>query len=75
MGPPCVKGDAENIVIEVASVKEMWRSYMECLMNVENSRNGMTECDATEGPKCLGSQGKVARALLLYSQGKAAGPS
>ena len=59
LGPTCVKGEAENIVIEAASVKEAWRCYMECLMNVENSWDGITECDATEGPRCLISQGEI----------------
>ena len=65
MGPTCVKDEAGNIVTEDTSMREVWRNYMEHLMNVENTWDGHTECEVKEGPRCLISQAEVTSALLL----------
>ena len=58
-----------------SGMTEVWRNYMEHLMNVENSRDGHTECEVKEGPRCLISQAEVTSALLLSNRGKSTGRS
>ena len=50
MGSTCVRDEDGIIVTEDASTWEVWRSYMEHPMNVENSWDGHTECNVKEGP-------------------------
>ena len=75
MGPTCVKDEDGNIVTEDDPMREVWRRYMEHLMNVENPWDGHIECKVKEGPRCLISQAEVTSALLHSNRGKSTGPS
>ena len=70
-----MKDESGNIVIEDTAVKEVWRRYMERLMNIENTWNGMVGCEVKVGPRWQLSQTELEYALKQCDQGTAAGPS
>ena len=74
-GTNCVKDDDGNIVTDNRGVKEVWRRYMEKLLNVENDWDGEVGCEEVEGECCPIMHTEVAKALKAMKDGKAAGPS
>ena len=71
----CMKNDAGNIVSDTDGMKNIWRKYMEKLLNVENDWDGEVDCPEVMGPRCLISEGEVAAAIKGLKIGKAAGPT
>ena len=56
-------------------MKNIWRKYMEKLLNVENDWDGEVDCPEVMGPHCLISKEEVAAAIKRLKIGKAAGPT
>ena len=50
----CMKNDAGNVVSD--GMKNIWRKYMEKLLNVENDWAGEVDCPGMMGPHCLISE-------------------
>ena len=69
-----MKNDAGNVVSDADGMKNIWRKYMEKLLNVENDWNGEVDCLEMTGPRCLISEEEVAAAIKGLKIGKAAGP-
>ena len=46
----CIKNDAGNVVSDADDMKNIWRKYMEKLLNVENDRDGEVDCPQVMGP-------------------------
>ena len=55
----CMKNDAGNGVSDADGMKNIWRKYMEKLLNVEND----WDCPEVMGPHCLISEEEVAAAI------------
>ena len=62
-------------VISVCCMKNIWRKYMEKLLNVENDWDGEVDYPEVMGPHCLISEEEVAAAIKGLIIGKAAGPT
>ena len=45
----CMKNDAGNIVSDADGMKNIWRKYMEKLLNVENDWDGEVDCPEVWG--------------------------
>ena len=71
----CMKNDAGNVVSDADGMKNIWRKYMEKLLNVENDWDGEVDCPEVMGPHCLISEEEVAAAIKGLKIGKAAGPT
>ena len=56
-------------------MKNIWREYMEKLLNVENDWDGEVDCPVVMGHRCLISEEEVAAAIKGLKIGKAAGPT
>ena len=56
-------------------MKNIWRKYMEKLLNVENDWDVEVDCPEVMGPCCLISEEKVAAAIKGLKMGKAAMPT
>ena len=69
----CMKNDAGNVVSDADGMKNIWRKYMEKLLNVENDWDGEVDCPEVMGPHCLISEEEVAAAIKGLKIGKAAG--
>ena len=49
-----MKNDAgNNVVSDADGMKNIWREYMEKLLNVENDCDGEVDCPEVMGPHCL----------------------
>ena len=70
-----MKNDAGNVVSDADGMKNIWRKYMEKLLNVENDWDGKVDCPEVMGPRCLISEERVAAAIKGLKIGKAAGPT
>ena len=70
----CMKNDAGNAVSGAEGMKNIWRQYMEKLLNVENDWEGEVDCPEVREPHCLISEEEVAAAIKGLKIGKAAGP-
>ena len=46
----CMKNDAGNVVSDTDCMKNIWRKYMEKLLNVENDWDGEVDCPEVMGP-------------------------
>ena len=46
----CMKNDAGNVVSDADGMKNIWRKYMEKLLNVENDWDGEVDCPGVMGP-------------------------
>ena len=55
--------------------KNIWRKYMEKLLNVENDWDGEVDCPEVMGPCCLISEEEVASAIKGLKMEKSAGPT
>ena len=73
-GIACMKDDLGNIKFG-EDVKEVWRAYMEKLLNEENAWDGDIESAPVQGPGCLLAESEFKEALAKCSPRKAAGPS
>ena len=71
----CMKNDAGNVVSDADGMKNIWRKYMEKLLNVENDWDGEVDCPEVMGPYCLISEDEFAAAIKGLNIGKAAGPT
>ena len=71
----CMKNDAGNVVSDADGMKNIWRKYMEKLLNVENDWDGEVDCPEVMGPHCLISEEEVEAAIKGLKIGKAAGPT
>ena len=71
----CMKYDAGNVVSDADGMKNIWRKYMEKLLNVENDWDGEVDCPEVMGPRCVISEEEVAAAIKGLTIGKAAGPT
>ena len=69
----CMKNDAGNVVSDADGMKNIWRKYMEKLLNVENDWDGEVDCPEVMGPHCLIPEEEVAAAIKGLKIGKAAG--
>ena len=58
----CMKNDAGNVVSDADGMKNIWRKYMEKLLNVDNW-DGEVDCPEVMGPHCLISEEGVAAAI------------
>ena len=67
----CMKNDAGNVVSDV--MNNIWRKYMEKLLNVENDWDDEVDCPEVTGPRCLISEEEVAAAITGLKIGKATG--
>ena len=70
-----MKADAGNVVSDADGIKNIWRKYMEKLLNVENDWDGEVDCPEVMVPRCLISVEEVAAAIKGFKMGKAAGPT
>ena len=70
----CMKNDAGNVVSDANGMKNIWRKYMEKLLNVENDWDGEVDCPEVMRPHCLISE-EGAAAIKGLKIGKAAGPT
>ena len=68
----CMKNDVGNAVSDADGMKNIWRKYVEKLLNVENDWDGEVDCPGVMGPHCLISE-EVAAAIKGLKIGKAAG--
>ena len=62
-------------IISVCCIKNIWRKYMEKLLNIENDWDGEVDCPEVMGPCCLISEEEFAEAIKGIKIGKAAGPN
>ena len=67
----CMKNDAGNVVSDADGMKNIWRKYMEKLLNVENDWDSEVDCPEVMGPHCLISEEEVAAAIKGLKIGKA----
>ena len=59
----CTKNDVANFVSDDDGMKNIWRKYMEMLINVENDWDGHVDCPDVMWPCCLISEEEVAEAI------------
>ena len=71
----CMKNDAGNVLSNADSMNNIWRKYMEKLLNVENDWDGEVYCPEVMEPHCFISEEEVAAAIKGFKIGKAAGPT
>ena len=62
-----------GILSHADGMKNIWRKYMEKLLNVENDWDGEVDCPEVMGPCCLISVEEVV--IKDFKIGKAAGPT
>ena len=58
-----MKNDVGNVVSDADGMKNIWRKYMEKLLNVENDWDGEVDCPEVMGPHCLISEEEVTAAI------------
>ena len=66
----CMKNDVQNVVSDDDGMKNIWRKYMEKLLNVENDWDGEVDCPEVMGPCCLILGVEVAAAIIGLKWGK-----
>ena len=64
-----------NLVTRENKIKERWREYFDTLLNIENDRDQLIECEANEGPIPNVSELEVKEALKQMKTGKSVGSS
>ena len=70
-----MKNDDGNVVSDAYGMKNIWRKYMDKLLNVENDWDGEVDCPEVMGPHCLISEQEVAASINGLKMRKAAGPT
>ena len=68
-----MKNDVGNVVSDVDGMKNIWRKYMEKLLNVANNWDSEVDCPEVMGPCCLISEEQVATAIKGLNIRKIAG--
>ena len=68
------KNNVGNVVSEADGMRDIWRKYMEKLLNVENDWDGEVHYSDMMGPCCLILEEVVAAAIKVITIGNAAGP-
>ena len=71
----CIKNNAGNVVSDAGGMKNIWRKYMEKLLNVDNDWDGEGDCPEVMGPRCLISEEEVVAAIERFKIIKSAGPT
>ena len=71
----CMKNYAGNVVSDADGMKNIWRKYMEKLLNVENDWDGEVDCPEVMGHRCPISEEEVASAIKGLKMEKEAGPT
>ena len=69
------KNVAPKLFMMADGMKNIWRKYMEKLLNVENDWDGEVDCPEVMGPHCLISEEEVAASIKGLKIGKAPGPT
>ena len=59
----CMKNDTGNVVSDADGMKNIWRKYMEKLLNVENDWDGEVDYPQVTGPRCLILEEEVAASI------------
>ena len=59
----CMKNDTGNVVFDADGMKNIWRKYMEKLLNIENDWDGEVDCPEMMWPCCLISEEEVSSAI------------
>ena len=67
----CMKNDVGNVVSDADGMKNIWRKYMEKLLNVENEWDGELDCPEVMGPCSLISEEEDVAAIKGAKMGKA----
>ena len=49
----CMKNDAGNVVSDADGMKNIWRKYLEKLLNVKNDWDGEVDCPEVMVPHCM----------------------
>jgi hypothetical protein len=75
IGAPCILNEQGTLITEVKERVEVWKSYCEKLMNVENEWDGDVQAECVEGPYEKVTEKEVIDAIRKMKKGKAAGPS
>ena len=52
-----MKNEVGNVVSDADGMTNIWKKYMEKLLNVENDCDGEVDCSEVMGPCCLISEG------------------
>ena len=71
----CMTNYVGNVVSDDNGMNNIWRKYMEKLLNVENECDGEVDCPEMVRLCCLISEEEVAAAIKGLKMGKAAGPT
>ena len=69
----CMKSYVGNVMSDC--MKNIWRKYMEKLLNVENEWDGEVDFHEVMWPCCIISEEEVAAAIKVLKMGNAAGPT
>ena len=59
----CMENDTGNVVSDADGMKNIWRKYMEKLLNVENDWDGKVDCPEVMGLRCLISEEEMQQLL------------
>ena len=62
------ENEVGNVVTDVDCIQDIWRKYMEKLLNVENDWDGEVDCPEVMGHCCLISEEEVAAAIKVSNQ-------
>ena len=72
----CVKSEQNGrIITEESAVKDIWKNYMEDIMNTESEWDNDTTCDPIEGPCCQLKVEEYSTAVAECGKKKAPGTS
>ena len=71
----CMKNYVGNVVSDADGMWNIWRKYMEKLLNVENDWDGEVDCPEVMGPCCLISKEEVAADIKGLTIVKATRPT
>ena len=63
-----------GVPTEHEQIKKRWREYFDQLLNTENQRGILEQCDEVEGPQMALERVEVEKALKRMKLGKAGGP-
>jgi hypothetical protein len=63
VGVNCLKSYGMNIVIDPDEIKNVWKRYMEKLLNEENVCDGITDSSSVLGPRPNITEAEVTAAL------------
>ena len=70
-----VKNERKDIVTEEGAVRDIWKNYMENIMNTESEWDNDVSCDPIEGPCCQLRREEYSVAVAECGKKKASGTS